>query len=172
MPTHGTKNSFFKKYSLAIYLLGGLIILWIVLEFLGFGMLKNTPAFPSPVSTTARTFTASAVMGGFTIDVPEGFEVEEKFTTVSMKKNNNEILVTFTGTDYKSLQEVISSLNRETGNITFLIIDDKSAAVETSTSRKAYYIYKDYALYSIFTNSPSFYPDLDQIVQSFRLPGN
>ena len=170
MPIRGGKNSFFKKYSLVIYLLGGLFILWVILEFLGIGMMKNTSVSPSPISTAARTFTASEVMGGFMIDVPEGFEVEEKNTAVFLKKKNELITIYRIGTNYTSLKEIFDSdpdlRNRK---INYSSINDLEAAFEIKTDEKSFFIYKDFELFSITTVNKSLYSNLDQIAQSFRI---
>jgi len=117
-----------------------------------------------------RTFTASEVMGGFTIDVPEGFEVEETWNTIYLiKDSENKIEIFRTGTNFSSLKEILgSNPDFKERKISNTKINELEAGYETIVGRKIYYVYAPWTIYSISTSNENHFPLLDQIVRSFR----
>lgn len=147
-----------------------LIAIFTVLSRQGIFDSTKQPASPY-VQPATTTFHASSVMGGFTIEVPAGFEVEEKNTIIILKKNNSFINIYRTGTNYASLKDIFSSdKDLKSKNINYFKINELEAGLELKQNEKTYYIYTLYELFSITTQSDYLFLDLDQIAQSFQVP--
>lgn len=115
----------------------------------------------------------------FSIIVPSKFQIEERFTELSIRDFQGNILVDRIGTNFDNLDDYLKNLEFKNK---ISIIDRKSGTIEALNSiigivrhpigggddRKSYFIFSDYAVYSISTSSPALFADLDKIAQSFR----
>lgn len=108
----------------------------------------------------------------FSIDVSSEFTIEEKFTSVHFKKDNQIILVTRSGTNFANINDHLKELQKR-NNFTIhesqeIIIDNYNVVTGYVEEEKHYFIYIDYFVYHFSTKHEALYDDLDQIVQSFR----
>jgi len=116
----------------------------------------------------------------FTITIPSLYTVKEGQTYVEVLLNG---VIAFdivrNGTNFESLDtylkdfDIKKQLTIVTDEKTLTINGHQSVSrIETNTGskikQKLYYIYVDNWVYSVSTSSPSLFPDLDQIAQSFR----
>jgi|SRR3989344_1771038 len=177
-----TSNYFpHEKHHPKILILVGLVGLWLILELLGFGVFnrssqKNLTETLSPSTSKIKTFTASSVMGGFTIEIPEGFVVEEKFGRTTLVSLSKEIItIGQNATNYSKLEEFISDPRNNTKSKMADISYGKINGLESingtiNNEEKIYFIYSNYNVYLLTTKSRSLYSVLDQIANSFRTP--
>lgn len=115
----------------------------------------------------------------FSIEVPKDFEVEEKFTSLILKKGENYILIGRNGTNFDSLESYIKDLSEKNR---FSFLEQKNAKIdglesingmmqpESSSvlSSKAYFVYSDYFVYTLETSSEALFGTLDEIAKTFR----
>ena len=156
-------------YLVAATLLGGAV--YVVLRPPTSSVLPTA----SPLNQLApTTFRASSVMGGFTIEIPSGFQAEEKASLVSINSKNGSIKIGFVGTNYKTLTDHLSdprnNIIKKLQNQEKLTINGLESINGFLSNEKNYFIYSNYAVYFIYTDSSQLYPDLDQIAQSFQIP--
>lgn len=114
-----------------------------------------------------------------TINVPVGFQVEEKFTAVNLKIDKREIKIDRIGTNFNNIESYLNNLeeknkieiaDRKKNKINLLDSIESMIRHPVSKSRdeKAYFIYADNWVYSLSTSSEELFDDLDQIAQSFK----
>ncbi len=133
------------------------------------------------LSITPKIKTYHSNFLGITINIPPGYETEEQFGTISLKKGKEgkEVIVSRIGTNNDSLEgylfDIADKNHLEIVNKENLIINGISGIKTTikhpiskDPDTKIYYFYKDYSAYYISTNNSELYSDLDQIAQSFR----
>ena len=153
------------------------VILVAIVALVSFFYFKTSPSttldipIPSTVSqSTLKTFKSSSVMD-FTIEVPSKYTIEEKFTTVTITSQNEEISIRRSGTNSSNLDDYLSWLSKMNkliiNNKTKISVNNLSAIHATVEGKNMYFIYIDNFVYSISTNS-KLDDDLDQIAQSFR----
>jgi len=121
-----------------------------------------------------QTYHATGVMN-FTMNLPNQYIVEDKWTNLLLKKEKDEIVVGRAGAFYTDLKKQLSDpkvniLARMT-ETNFSTIDGHQAISGYLEGEKKYYIMVGDAYYYFSTSSPSLYSDLDQIAQSFRYTG-
>lgn len=142
---------------------------------------QNTP--PAVNNTTdnlnypqGKTFTSKLLK--FSIDYPNNCNIEEADTDINLNCNSEIIRISRYGTNFSNPSDFFRDLSIKNR---FTIIDSKSIELNTMQAleakitypggpaiEKIYYIYKNYAIYSISASSPELYSDLDQIARSFR----
>lgn len=164
-----------KKLFYAILILAVLVFGILILKKVKTGDYSNT------VNTgnynQSKTYTSNTLK--FSIAVPESYMIKDTGISVSLYKNANAINVSRSGTNFNDVNDYLDDLslknkikfdNRET-----LTIGDLSAVktiikhpISGSPDELAYFIYKDYFMYSLGTTTPALYGDLDQIARSFR----
>lgn len=107
-----------------------------------------------------------------TFNYPTKFELEERLPSIILKKKGidgfiiiDRISTNNTSLTYDSNEQkiIINGMEAKKYTATYSDYGD-SLPVE----HKGYQIYADHAIYSIYTNTPIFYPDLDQIVKSLH----
>lgn|SRR3990167_6813503 len=185
MPKVKRASNYFphEKHHYKILILIGLVGLWLILELLGFGVFnrssQNNSINPAPLFTSGTKYTASSIMGGFTIEVPEGFEVEEKPPTVILHHQEGDIVINKSNTNFTSLESYLADLIAQNNLIpeqnTRLNIDNFEASMQMlktpSGSRvKVFKIYINGNVYSLSAENNNLYVNLDQIAHSFRVP--
>ena len=158
-------------YLVAATLLGGAV--YVVLRPPTSSVLPTA----SPLNQLApTTFRASSVMGGFTIEIPEGFEVEEKFGTVIIRNQTKQIRISQNSTNFNNLNDYVTSLE-ELNKINFkeessIQINNLPIKLGYIENQKTYFILFQYTVYSLSTEDASQYSILDQIAHSFRIQNN
>jgi len=151
----------------------GLVVLVVVFLVLFFrGSLK----FSSDSPTATKTFKSSEVMD-FEVEVPSGFSVEEKIIRVILTFEGNSIYLDKSSTNFDDLDSYIADLDsidrvevieEKTTSINSLKAVRREVVLGTGEKRLVYDIYAEGLIYTIFTDSPALYDDLDQIAKSFR----
>jgi len=158
----------------------GLIII-IVFVFL-FGLViyvvTNTNKTYVPQTSTAintrdvKIYSSKSMK--FSIDVPEKFQIDEKFSRVTLASDEGNIYIEKSNTDFDNIDDYVNSLDTKNNSTT---LDKKSLTINKNLSaisgmvsnQKYYFIYTDdWTIFTLFADSPSLFPDLDQIAQSFK----
>lgn len=114
----------------------------------------------------------------FTVDVPADFESDEASTTVTFKNNIGEIVLSRNSTNYEDLDSYVtdfdSKRNLTASSSVYETVDGKDVLSriitlpEQGIRQKSFYIYSDYFVYTISTDSEELFDDLDVIARSFR----
>ena len=114
----------------------------------------------------------------FYIDVPSGFNVQDKGLDFYISNVEGRITVSRNGTNFKTLDEYLNDYDKrqqptttDTKKLSISGYDVVSRIIsfpEQKIKQKSYYIYVNGAVFIISTQSESLYSDLDQIAQSFR----
>lgn len=109
----------------------------------------------------------------FTINIPVGFQAEEKFTTLSLKNSKGEILLSRVGTNIVNIDDYLNDLDKKNNSVIFnrekLTINNLPAIRGMVGSQKYYFIYAyDWTVFTLLATSESLFGDLDQIAQSFK----
>ena len=154
---------------------------WLILSNRSSSSPKTTaqPTTQDQSATTSGTkmFKSSGVMN-FSIEVPSEYEVEEKSLMVILRKNQSEITISRSGTNFNSLDEYMPDhrsknklLVKKSDEMKINNLDAIVEVLETVTKEqlRSYKLYVDHYIYTIATNQIDFYSDLDQIAQSFRV---
>lgn len=150
------------------------IILFLVAAgFSSLSYLRNYKSFsttsPSPVPKS-KTYHSDVM--DFTVEVPSGFEIEEKFTIIKLTNNKGEILIAQNGTNYNTLKDYLNDPRlkevNELSNLVFSNENETERAEGFLGEQKVYFIYSNYRVYSLSTLNRDLYTALDQIAQSFR----
>lgn len=158
------------------------ILIIILVIFIGvFIFLKKPASQPitnnSIVSTdTSRKFYSKTLK--FEIDVPAGFQVEDKYSTILLANSSGNIRIGSIGTNYNNLEEYINDLGKknklEFKNKESLTINGLSAIkvivhpINNNLDETTYFIYSEYSVYHLSTEKPALYNNLDIIAQSFK----
>jgi predicted Zn-dependent protease len=131
----------------------------------------NQIATPTPQET--KRYTSRSLNVAF--DVPEGYTVEEKFATITIKNKDNtdsEINLFRMGTNYDNLESFLADLvekNRsKITNKENIEINGLPAIKTDINDKRVYLIYKNNFVFSLETKSPKLYSNLDQIARSFK----
>lgn len=114
----------------------------------------------------------------FSIDYPSNCALEEADTDINLNCNSGSIRISRYGTNFSNPSDFFRDLSIKNR---FTIIESKSTELNTMPAieakitypggpaiEKIYYIYINYAIYSISSSSPELYSDLDQIAKSFK----
>ena len=127
-------------------------------------------ASPNPSPTIFHT---SSTMGGFTVEIPPGFTVEEKMAVITIKSREGEVLILQNNTNLNNLQDYIkySQNNLETRlkNREEKMINGLTTISGQLENERIYFIYAKNVVYLISTKTASLSLILDQIAQSFRI---
>lgn len=135
--------------------------------------LKNTNTGPTVQTQDNKTFTSDLLK--FSIEVPENYQIEEKFTDVILTNAKNDINISRTGTNFETVGEYITELENKNS----IVVTDKQSIASNIISgyinhsngvqKKTYFIYAgNWAVYTLSTASKELYFDLDQIAKSFK----
>ena len=129
-----------------------------------------TPS-PSPTNVALKTFQSETM--NFSIEIPQSFQTEEKFGSVTIKNGSGIILIMQNATNFDNLKEYIKNSknnleNRIAGREDLVINNQEATSGFLENNEKIYLIYADNTVYIISTKSQPIYSDLDQITQSFR----
>src|SRR5258708_1321633 len=171
-----------KKNNKKVYILIG-ILFSICLVFVLINFFKKTyeniyqQSLPSEVVVTPAIINKiyHSKFLKITITLPTDFYKEERFGTITLKKNGyiGEIILTSIGTNENSLEQYIADDNGKlsTNNIRNHVTINGLKSIETileypsnpSLNHKGYAFYINHTVYSIYTFFPSLYNDLDQI---------
>ncbi len=135
----------------------------------------SSSSVPSNSASQTKTFRSSDVMD-FTIEIPEGFEVEESMGSVVIKNLSGQIEISFIGSFYTNLDDHLSDSRN---NLLKKLTDTEKMTINQLEVRKGflgkeknYFIYAQTRVYFLFTNAPVLYPVLDSIVNSFQYTPN
>ncbi len=130
----------------------------------------------TPTSSQPETYHSDRLKVTFT--VPSGFQVKELDNDITIKNNDSEINIDRNGTNERTLDAALlqiesRSTTSEKLNKQHITINGLDSVVQYSTNPtligKAYYFYPaQYNIYTISTTTPSLYPTLDQVAQSFH----
>ena len=164
-----------KKIIFAVIFLSIAIL---IASYLYLGSIKNTErslnqTTPSPTISDQKlkTFKSSSTMD-FTIQVPNNYQVNEKFGSVTISSNGGYIYIDMNGTNFNNINDYLNALHNDNKVILEkqknMIINDLQVVSGFIGKDKNYYIYTDGIVYLLFTNSESLYANLDLIAQTFR----
>lgn len=163
-----------------IYLLLAFVILLVLLFFV---MLLNKSSNyqnnnPEALTEIPQKKTYYSKSMKVSVDMPISFQVEESFTTITFKKNDDSITLSRNGTQFSNLESYLNDFDSKRQLIVpennEIIINGYDTVLRTmnfpkqNIKQKSYYIYVDNWVYVIFTKSKSLFNDLDQIARSFR----
>lgn len=137
----------------------------------------TTPPVESPKTQELKTFQSKAMK--FNIQIPKQYQIEEKPTVVNViSQNNTKISISREGTNFKNLRDYLDDLDKQNKikvlNKTEFTFNNYETFMRTekygdgNAQGKTYYIFIDNSVYTLSTSTPSLYPVLDQIAQSFR----
>lgn len=108
----------------------------------------------------------------FSINVPLDFATQEKFTTLILTKNDNEIKISRVATNFDNLEDYLVDLSNKNK---FTVLDSKKLIINEFSSvqgninqERIYFIYADSWVFSMSTTSEALFDDLDQIAKSFQ----
>jgi len=125
------------------------------------------------INSTEKTkiFKSSSALR-FSIELPFDYQAEERFGSVIIFTPNGSIFINRNGTNFDRLEDYLSDLSIKNH---FVLINKNNSQVnglETISGNiekeKIYFIYKDYAVYSLSAKDKSLYNDLDQIAKLFH----
>ena len=152
-------------------------IIFVIILF--FGLVFKTNYNNSYVNTPNQNVRAySSKFLKFSIHKPSEYTVEEKYTSVTLKKKKQEISIDRTGTNFDTIDGYINDLASKNrleiehkekisinNNKEAMIIDYRTI----NNNEKIYIIYAtDWTIFTLSASSKTLYPDLDQIARSFR----
>lgn len=168
------KNLAFLSLFIVIVFLGAFTYF---LKFTKSKNLKVTPNdIPSPTISQSKPFKSSNL--DFTVNTPQGYEIEEDIISVEFRKGRESISTSRNdATGFENLTEYLNDIDEknkteEISEIRELKIDGYPTRVREEKRGQIkfrfYYIYVDGWVYVFSTPSESLYSNLDQIVQSFR----
>lgn len=183
-----------KKKNNLLKLLMALLILIIAIFFLTKVLSKKKPLkyqpsaenssninfnnFNDNISTDTRVYKSKKLK--FKITVPAGYQLEERFTTVTLKNKDGEIVIDRLNSNYEDIQGYIKELEMRNKVIISYIknlkINQKNSIVglikhpaSNAPTEKIYFIYvEEWKMFSFSTSSPALFTDLDQIALSFE----
>lgn len=136
----------------------------------------RTPLINRPAVVEQSSFVYQSQSLNFSITVPEKYLIEEKQTYISLRSGVQQISIGRSGTNFNTIEDHLAELankNKLTlNNRKSISINDLPALVteiySNNRREKVYFIYRDYVVYNISTDSPILFNDLDRIAQSFR----
>ncbi|OGK46866.1 hypothetical protein A3A93_06440 [Candidatus Roizmanbacteria bacterium RIFCSPLOWO2_01_FULL_38_12] len=110
-------------------------------------------------------------------NVPEKFEIESHFTGFTLTFNGQSINISRVATNYTNITDYLTDLQKynkfDLKNREIMNINSYEAVKGFIDKERIYFIYVDNYVFSFFTEAPSLYNDIDQIVRSFKyLPEN
>lgn len=116
-------------------------------------------------------------------EIPSGSMLEDKFASVTIKKNNSEILISRNGTNFNELDSYLSDLHEKNRVMVIksenLKIDGYESVKQMlsnksgeENSRMTYFVFIKPRVYILSTTSEDLYDELDQIARSFKYTGN
>lgn len=165
---------------------GNVLIILVVVATLVVGLITyynyNRPIIqyqpsliPQPIATNSavqtRTFKSSNVLK-FSIELPAGYNAEEKLGSVTVSNNVDSIIIGQNGTNFDNLNDYIknskNNLERRITNRKDININGLESVSGSIDKEKTYFIYVDNNVYLLATKNPLLYLDLDQIAKSFR----
>ena len=118
-----------------------------------------------------KTFRSTSIMK-FSIDLPNGYKAQEKLGSVTISTPNGVLYIDRNGTNFIQLEDYIKDLGVKNK---FVLTNKKSLRInglETITGivgkEKLYFIYSNYAIYTLSAKDEVMYNALDQIAKSFR----
>lgn len=154
-----------------------IIVVVVVIAVFGFYQLPRKQIQTTNTSTTTKsndtTIYTSKVLK-LTIDVPEGYSVDQGFATITLKRTEpiNEIDLFRIGTNFDNLDDYLADIAKENKltieNKENITINNLPAIKVDVNSKINYLIYNANFVYSLETKYPEFSSDLDQIARSFR----
>lgn len=130
----------------------------------------------SSPSASLKTYTSKNLK--FNVDIPSELAVNQKFTDIIIGSNSENIIISRVSTNYNNAQDYLEDLSQKNKYLVKNkeeISIDKIKGIKTtlentidSSEQKVIILYVDNLIYSLSTSTPSLYPILDQIAQSFR----
>lgn len=170
------KNLHYNKRILILTFLSVALIVGIVLILLKeqSKTYTNSTTGTGTPKASQRLFSSKSL--DFSVELPKGFEVEEKFTTVVLKSSDGEILISRAGSNFDNIDDYLADLTvrnklrfREKKKLT---INDLEAIrgkfTEEGREEIIFFIYVEDRVFSISTTSNPLFDDLDQIALSFH----
>ena len=122
---------------------------------------------------TSDTKTYSSESMKFSVGVPTKFKVNEKFFRVTLASNEGNIYIEKNGTNFDNIDDYVNELDTKNNSVTLdkerLSINSFPTISGMVGNQKYYFIYADnWTIFTLFSNSSSLFPVLDQIASSFR----
>lgn len=118
-----------------------------------------------------RIFKSSPTLK-FTINIPQDYLPEEKFSTVSLNTSNGSIAISKNSTNFNNLDDYIKNLSLlnkvKITKKNDLKINGLDAIIVFIASEKTYLIMVENKVFSLSTKEEKLFSDLDKIAQSFR----
>ena len=106
------------------------------------------------------------------LNIPTNFEIQDKLIDVVLRSGEGKIVIGRSGTNYSSLQEYwVNQPQTNKDGISqekWLTIDGYEAVSAQLHNTRLYKIFIDGIIFTIETENPELYDDLEQIAQSFR----
>lgn len=170
------------KHNISVVVLMGVILLFVLLIFSNF--VTNDSKSSKTVANFEKKYVYTSKVNDFIIDLTEiDYEtVEETYNFTSIVADEGQIHITINGTNFDNIQDYLSDLsqknsfslenseNIDIGNSP--AIKGKIMPMFSSKSQMAYFIYPDkWIVYTLSTDSPELYDELDQIAESFKYTG-
>ena len=164
-----------KRFNKTLYAI--IVILAVVLGVYFIRYYLETVNNSSLTQQNPQSKTYSSKILKFEVEVPAGFKVENKDTTINLIDSRGEISIGRIATNYEDVEGYVMDL--ETKNR--IKVEDKIKTNMNSYSilkgtisnngdiEKNYFIYPDkWFVYTVSTSSPELYEDLDKVAQSFK----
>lgn len=133
---------------------------------------KLTASQPTATPVLKQTKTFQSKNLKFSIVVPANFQVEEKFTRVTITAPDGLIYITRSGTNFSNLDDYLYDLENKNHfnlkNRQKFSRDSLTIISGFKDKEKEYFIFVDNWVYLLSTSSESLFDDLDQIAQSFK----
>lgn len=156
----------------------GIVIIIVVISY--FYQLPRKQPQTTNLSTTkpneATTHTSKLLK--ISINVSKEFKIEDGGVSINLTSNEGKVSIIRNGTQFINLESYLDEFDRKRS---LIVVNKKEANLEgiqassriikfpqQNVTQKSYYIYKDYSVYIISTQSEALFDDLDQIAQSFR----
>lgn len=152
----------------------GLLALFLIAVF--YNKLTNNSYNQSQVNNVNNTKIYESKDLKFTVNIPSKFQIEEKFTTILLRYNDQIIQINRSGTNFNTLDAHLDNLSK-LNSFTFsnrenITIDNYTAVKGLINGEMHYFIYSDNWVYSLSTSSEALFDELDQIARSFKYSPN
>lgn len=155
------------------------VALILLLGFILYSQSKPSTSTPQQINPSNETKLYLSKNLKFSIEVPANSQIEEKLTSLLIKINGQDIVISRSATNFQNINQYVETLselnkiiitNKKVGQINGLesISGSIKSLNDPSKNDKTFFIYIDYWVYTISTSSESLFNILDQIARSFR----
>ncbi len=149
-----------------------LIILVVILLVGVIASNKSIPKNTQLQTNIIQTKTFQSKIMKFTIGLPSNYQGQEKLGSVTVSTPKGILYIDRNGTNFDNIEDYVQDLGKKNkfilSNKKNLQINSLEAIVGNTNREKLYFIYSNYAVYTLSAKEEPLFPDLDQIAQSFR----